>query len=668
MKIALIIRDFSLSKGGVERYAVHLAEGLLKEGHEVHVFCNSWDSVAPEPLHFHRVPIGYGPNFFKFLLFHFTCQRQLRRQKMDLVYALTQTYPADIYRMCDGLYRQRISSLYPTTSKRFFRYISRPIYLLNILWEKKIIGGAGCQFLIANSNVGAEPIQAFYAFPPERIAVIYNGVDLNTFHPGVKSLRSKIRKTYGIDEDAPLLLFSSMDFARKGLAELIHSLASVRKIFPNIRLLVVGKGNAKPYVTLAKEQGVEDVLRFAGHVSNSPAYYGAADLFVLPTHYDPFANVCLEAMACGIPVITTRRNGASELIQDGVNGYTIAAPGEAGALTRAIQLALTDRSDQNLGEKAAETARNFSHAAHIRSVLAVCERISQEKVQTEVLCRAPFLLINRAFRSIFDGNQILSYDAITRYGKGTGLRRGKARTTLFRLADGAEEKAFYIKRHLRSSFSGIFKRVCSFFLFGLNERSESRREWNRILSFRRAGLPTMVPVAMGEKGPFFRGESFLITEALRDYEPLDEWIPAHYLSLSPENQTRLKADLIRAVALLARRMHDAGFYHRDFYFTHLFLKKTPDGIDLRMIDLQRVLKDPWFKRRWMVKDLAALNYASPGGVLTARDRLFFYKCYGGVSRLSWGDKRLVRTIQKKTERIAEHTEKMRRRREKRKHV
>lgn len=667
MKIALLIRNFSTARGGVERYAVRLAESLLKEGHEIDIFCSKRDTDVPDRLRFHRVSEGYGPNFLKFLLFHFLCQRQLRRREIDVIYALTQTYPVDIYRMCDGMYRDRIVSLYPTFLHRVFRYICRPMYLLNVLWEKRMIGEGGCQFLIANSNVGARPIKAAYGFPSDRIAVIYNGVDTDTFHRGVKSLRSKIRKTHGIDEGAPLLLFSSMDFARKGLAELVLSLASIRKSFPDVRLLVTGKGNSKRYLRLAKEHGVEDIILFAGHVGNPPAYYGAADLFVLPTHYDPFANVCLEAMACGLAVITTLQNGASELIQEGVNGYAIPSPGAVDDLIRAIRLALTDRTYEKMGERAAEAARRFSQEVHNRRFLAVCERIVKEKVGTKVLCHAPFFIVNSAFCSILDANQLLSYDAFAGYGERSVLRQGKARTTFFTLGTATEKKAFYIKRHLLSSFSGIFKRVCSF-LFGLNENSESRKEWNRILSFRRAGLPTMVPVAMGEKGGFFRKESFLITEALNDYKSLDEWLFTHYLFLAPGNQTRIKTDLIRAVALLARRMHDAGFYHRDFYFTHLFLKETPDGMDLKIIDLQRVLQNPWFKRRWRVKDLAALNYSCSSAILDLKDRLFFYKTYRGTSKLSAPDKRLIRAVQKKTERIAAHTEKMRRRREKRKDV
>ncbi len=661
MRIALIIRHFSLRKGGVERYAVELAVGLVGKGHEVHVFCETSDAPILSNIVIRRIPVFFGPNFLKFLTFHFRCQRQLEEEAFDVVHALTQTYPADIYRMCDGMYLQRIFRRYPSRIRRILGYLFRPIYLMNVTWEKKIIGGGGCRLLIANSSFCAAPVQAFYPLAMDRVCVIYNGVNLDRFHPGVKSFRPDVRKAYNIDNSAPLVLFPSMDFSRKGLAALIQSLVHVRKIFPGIRLVVIGKGNPRPYLKLAALHGIEKDLLFLGKVDDPAQLYGAADLVVVPTHFDPFANVCLEAMACGLPVVTTRQNGAAELIEEGVNGYTIEDPGKIEELAEKIVLSLSNHS--RIGDKAAETAISFSQAIHVQSIIDVYLKVASEKISLEITSHSPFMVINRAFLSLLKKNNLLSYGQIMTYQYGITLKQIMARTIkrLKMKNEKGEDCLFYLKRHCPSfSFSSIAKRR--------DDSSEGRREWNSILAFHEAGLPTMVPVAMGECRTWFSKESFLMTEALDGYEPMEKWIPSMLTRYPQKKRSQVKRELIREVALLARKMHQAGFYHRDYYLTHILLRLTSGKFDLKIIDLQRAIRYPWYKGRWKIKDLASLNYSASKEIFTGRDRLLFYKFYEGGRRLDESDLAIIKMIQKKTQRIDSHTIKMYQKRESRKRL
>ncbi|MBI5746246.1 MAG: glycosyltransferase [Nitrospirae bacterium] len=666
MKIAIITKIYSRDKGGAERYAVNLADALLNEGHEVHVFANLWDIPNPpvslgKRIIFHRVPMGIGPRFLKLLSFHWRCRRQLKPEQFDIVYSLAQTYPADIYRMSDGLFRHWISLRYPNPIIRLLCLLSRPVFIFNLVFEKRILQSGMCRLVIANSNLCRQQAESYYSVHPERIEVIYNGVDLDTFNRGAKMFRSEIRKSYNIPEDAPLLLFVSMNFSRKGLSELIRSLPLVRTSFPGLRLMVVGKGDPVPYRKTARALGLEEALVFVGPAKETAPFYGAADLFVLPTHYDPFANVCLEAMACGLPVVTTRQNGASELIEEGVNGYIIDRADKIDDMVKKIIQSLLSHSQ--MGDKASETAMSFSKADHTKKIMKVYHRIAAEKIPLEIISHRPLMVINRALLPILKKNHLLSYDQIMTYHNGITLKQIRARTIkrLMLKNEKGEECLFYLKRHCSSfSFSSIAKRW--------HDSSEGRREWNSILAFHEAGLPTMVPVAMGEGGTWFSRESFLMTEALNGYEPMEKWIPSTLIRYPEKERPQIKRELIRKVALLARKMNQAGFYHRDYYLTHILLKEISRKFDLKIIDLQRVIRYPWFKGRWKIKDLASLNYSAPQEIFTGRDRLLFYKFYEGGRRLEEVDLRIIKMIQKKTERIDKHTIRMYQTREARKRL
>jgi UDP-glucose:(heptosyl)LPS alpha-1,3-glucosyltransferase len=668
MKIAIIIKTFSIDKGGAERYAVNLSSALLCEGHEVHIFASRWDTSKDSNsesvytgIKVHHVPMGRGPRVLKLFLFHLACQQQLKKEKFDIVHALAQTCPADIYRMSDGLFRHWLVTKYPNPMYRLFFCLLRPVLIFNLILEKRIFRPGGCRYLIANSNLCRQQAESYYSVHPERIEVIYNGVDLDTFNQGAKAFRSKIRKSYNVPEDAPLLLFISMNFARKGLSELIRSLPLVRASFPGLRLMVVGKGDPGPYRRAAGVLGVEKALVFAGHAKETAPFYGAADLFVLPTHYDPFANVCLEAMACGLPVVTTRQNGASELIEEGVNGYIIDCAEKIDEMAKKIIQSILGHSQ--MSESASKTAMSFSRADHSKRILKIYHRIASVKLPQEIISHGPFMTINHAFFPILRKNNLLSYDLIMAYQTGITLKQIRARTIkrLMLKDEKGEECLFYLKRHCSSfSLSSIAKKW--------HDSSEGRREWNSILAFHDAGLPTMVPVAMGEGGTWFSQESFLMTEALDGYEPLEKWIPLTLVRYPEKERPQIKRELIREVALLARKMHQAGFYHRDYYLTHILLKEISRKFDLKIIDLQRVIRYPWFKGRWKIKDLASLNYSAPQEIFTGRDRLLFYKFYEGGRRLEEADLRIIMMIQKKTGRIDKHTIRMYQKREARKRM
>jgi UDP-glucose:(heptosyl)LPS alpha-1,3-glucosyltransferase len=192
------------------------------------------------------------------------------------------------------------------------------------------------------------------------IIVIPNGVDLKMFNPANRLLcRDRIRQKHGISRSELVLLFAGGDWERKGMPYIIEALSLLLR--PDIKLLVVGSGDTKFYGQLAELKQVRERIIFISHRSNLWEYYAASDVFVFPTIYEPFGLVIVEAMASGLPVITSRVAGAADVIIDGVNGLLLRNPSDVNDLAVKIELLLSNAElRKTMGERAREAAEKLS--------------------------------------------------------------------------------------------------------------------------------------------------------------------------------------------------------------------------------------------------------------------------------------------------------------------
>ena len=189
--------------------------------------------------------------------------------------------------------------------------------------------------IVAIARVGRREIEALYGVSPGRLAVVYNGVDLARFHPANRSrYRAGARTEAGLPSGAFTALFVGSGFARKGLATAIEAFAAFRD--GESRLVVVGKGDRRPYQALAARSGVGERVVWLGARSDLERWYAAADIVVLPSRYEPFGNVHLEALAAGLPVVASARAGGAEIIADGING-SVVDPVDSRAVTAALE-------------------------------------------------------------------------------------------------------------------------------------------------------------------------------------------------------------------------------------------------------------------------------------------------------------------------------------------
>jgi UDP-glucose:(heptosyl)LPS alpha-1,3-glucosyltransferase len=319
MKIALIRKRYS-DFGGAERYVAELARCLISRGHEVHIYAESWSN--DQGVQFHRVPRVPGPNFIQILGFaHNTC-RMMQQERYDIIHSFERTYHQDVYRAGDGCHREwlKVRSQGDPFLKRH-TYLLNPLHQAILTIEKKLYSDPRLKLVIANSERVKNEIVRHYHLSPEKIHVIYNGITASLLNP---VRRTELPPHFRIQKGERIILFVGSGFERKNLATLIKAVGFISD--PSVNLWVVGKDAPGFYRRLAHRLGVERQIMFFGPQVDPIPYYTHAHAFVLPSIYEPFGQACLEASAFGLPVITSRACGFSELVHNGENGFIVENP------------------------------------------------------------------------------------------------------------------------------------------------------------------------------------------------------------------------------------------------------------------------------------------------------------------------------------------------------
>jgi len=254
------------------------------------------------------------------------------------------------------------------------------MHLVNLLLERKIFNGPCFSHFITNSELVRRQLIEEKGLLPEMISLVYNGVDFRRFNPRLSErYREKVRKDLKLPARAPVVLFLANNFRRKGLRTLLSALRAASEEVEDLALIVAGRSKARLFESLVRRLGLSDAVRFVGFTSEPEKFFGASDLFILPTRYDPFANVCLEALASGLPVITTRANGASEIIKNGKNGFILEDCRDFKTLAGLIRRFFLEADRTRMSQAARQSVREFSIKNCVEKTLSVFEDVLREK-------------------------------------------------------------------------------------------------------------------------------------------------------------------------------------------------------------------------------------------------------------------------------------------------
>jgi UDP-glucose:(heptosyl)LPS alpha-1,3-glucosyltransferase len=320
LTIGFVRRGFS-SSGGAEAYLKRLAAGVAAAGHQVSLYtagdwpANEWSFGSIVPL---RATSATA--------FADELEKVLARQECNVLMSLERIWRCDVYRAGDGVHRAWLErrAVVAGALEKLSRLLNRK-HSATLSLEESLFGKAGAKFVIANSQMVKEEITRFYGFPAEKIEVIYNGAPLQSLRRDEQD-RAENRERFGLGKEELAVLFAGSGWERKGLRFAVEAMESQ----PGpVRLLVAGRGENRKFSS--------DRVQLLGVVPDMPSLYAAADIFLLPTIYDPFSNACLEALAAGLPVITTRANGFSEIIENGRHGSVIERADDVEAIAEALK-------------------------------------------------------------------------------------------------------------------------------------------------------------------------------------------------------------------------------------------------------------------------------------------------------------------------------------------
>jgi UDP-glucose:(heptosyl)LPS alpha-1,3-glucosyltransferase len=344
-RIAVLRRRFSPT-GGAERYLLRLASGMANQGHQITLYCEDW-TPRENPFQAVRKINSSDPVSFARKVID-----QPLHDRHDIVFSLERVPRCDIYRAGDGLHadwlahRHRFSPLLGRL-RTALRSKNRELCQL----EAGMFAPGGVGRVICNSRFVADQIVNRFQFDPAKIDLIYNGVPYQQFSMGDRALG---RRALELAKDDYVILLVGAGTERKGHA--IARQALQRLADPRARLVIV---DSPPPVAM-------------------PHVYAAADVFLLPTLYDPFANVTLEALAAGLPVITSAQNGASEIIQTGKNGIVLPRADDIREIVGWLK-AFSEPSQRELFRQPAQAlARQHDLSRNLKETLAVFERFGKK--------------------------------------------------------------------------------------------------------------------------------------------------------------------------------------------------------------------------------------------------------------------------------------------------
>jgi UDP-glucose:(heptosyl)LPS alpha-1,3-glucosyltransferase len=368
LRIAFVRRGYSPS-GGAEAYLKRLARGVTEAGHDVQLIAtDEW----PED----QWPFGPIRRLHAGSVIRFADELEQIRPQLacDALFSLERVWSCDAYRAGDGVHRAWLARRrrFELPLKQFVRALNRKHRDLLQLEESLLAERKAARVIVASQMVKNEIVD-LYGYPTDNIHIVRNGVPLDQFRFDPE-LREKSRDALRLQPDEIALLFAGSGWERKGLLFAIEAMALCKN--RKMRLLVAGRGDKRLYKTTRLRFWREEPVQFLGEVADLVPLYAAADMFILPTTYDPFSNACLEALACGVPVITTRSNGFSEIIEDGVNGSIVDQAGDLIGLRDAIRFWSDPSRRATVRPVNIERASQFSISKNVQQTLEILTQIA----------------------------------------------------------------------------------------------------------------------------------------------------------------------------------------------------------------------------------------------------------------------------------------------------
>ena len=380
MKIGLVLECFDPERGGLERWCWRFASAMVSRGHQVHVLAGSFSETARRlPIVAHQMRATRGR-----LDFGRAAEETARGLDLDVIHDTGAGWYCDVFQPHGGSriaaieQNVRMMSRYLQPAKRRAVKVLPRYREFAALARRQYVDDG--RVFLALSNRVADDFRRLHGVRPEQIRVIPNGVDTDRFSPRHREdHRRAVRQRLGVDDSTLLLLIVAHNFRLKGVPALIKAVSRLTVSGRSVHLAVVGGKRLRAYRLEAALRGIASRVTFVGAVDSAVPFYAAADVYAQPTFYDPCSLVVLEAMASGLPVITSRHNGVSELISDNVEGGVIEDPANVHEILHRLQPMFESSVRRRMGQAARRTALQHSTDRNYSRIEAVYDEIIQSR-------------------------------------------------------------------------------------------------------------------------------------------------------------------------------------------------------------------------------------------------------------------------------------------------
>jgi UDP-glucose:(heptosyl)LPS alpha-1,3-glucosyltransferase len=385
MNIAFCYESVLPSRGGCETYIADLARRLAADGHEIHLYARRWDeSALPEALNIHRVRVPRVPRFLRPWVFGAACRRALAAAHHQVTVGFDKLSGLDVLYPQGGLYAATVEHNLLKYRHPLVRRLARWLKLIDPS-HRSFLALDRSQYqrqpllVVAISDMVRRHFEEYYQLDPSNLRMVRIAIDLDRFDECDRPRRRiEWRQHWGLTPEHTVALFAGMNYRLKGLEPLLRAVARLPAESP-FRLLVAGSPETASFERLARRLKIAERVRFIGYCADMRNGYFAADFFVHPTFYDPCSLVVLEALACGLPVVTTRYNGAAEVMRPPREGFVIDDPHDLDALAGAMKRLLDPARRSACAQAARRTAAQWTFEHHYRQMLAVFAEAAARK-------------------------------------------------------------------------------------------------------------------------------------------------------------------------------------------------------------------------------------------------------------------------------------------------
>jgi len=379
LRIALVRGAYDPA-GGAERFVQRIARALCERGAEVTLLTRQWSGDPELPQEVRVVELGQAAmgRRRRDASFARAVQQHLAGHRYDVVQSHERIPGLPLYRAGDGVHREWLAKRRRRDGAwRGWLDALSSSHRAILQAERELLSHPALRCIVCNSEMVRDEFQRHYGVDPARLAVIRNGVDLQRFRPSTAVERAQLRDALGWPKDRRIYLFVGSGFARKGVEPTLRAFAQAGLQEQGLLVLVGRDRQLGRYEALARSLRIAAATRFTGPRSDVLDCLRAADVFVLPTLYDPQSNAMLEAMACGLPVVTSTGCGAAELL-GGDAGFAV-DPFDVPALAAAFQSLLDPSRCAGMGAAARRAIEPYTLERMSAEYLDLYRRISASK-------------------------------------------------------------------------------------------------------------------------------------------------------------------------------------------------------------------------------------------------------------------------------------------------